>query len=87
MLNPEKNQQQSNCVGDDDRAHGTVRECRWDVAGWTVSLTDGQMIPLSRVRSVGAVDHKGRLYGAWEVKTPGYDGQGPDEGRSKTEGR
>ena len=65
------------CGGCDDRQHGTVAECRWSAGAWTVTLTDGQTIPLSRVRSVGAVDHKGRLYGAWEVNTHGYDGEGP----------
>ena len=63
--------------GYDDPDHGTVQACRWDAGAWTVTLTNGQTIPLSRVRSVGAVDHKGRLYGAWEVNTHGYDGEGP----------
>ena len=46
-----------------------------------------------KVRSVGAVDDKGRLYGAWTVREHGYDGEGPVDGREslknreKTEGR
>ena len=63
--------------GSDDPDHGTVKVCRWDARAWTVTLTDGQTMRLSRVRSVGAVDHKGRLFGAWAVKEHGYDGAGP----------
>jgi hypothetical protein len=69
------------CGGCDDRQHGTVQECRWTAGAWTVHLTDGQEMPLSQVRSVGAVDHKGRLYGAWMVREHGYDGAGPVDGR------
>ena len=65
------------CGGYEDRAHATVAECRWVAGAWTVTLTDGQTMPLSRVRSVGAVDHKGRLYGAWTVREHGYNGEGP----------
>lgn len=67
------------CGGYEDRAHATVAECRWSAGAWTVTLTDGQTMPLSRVRSVGAVDHKGRIYGAWTVKEHGYDGEGQGE--------
>ena len=66
-----------------DRSHATVEACRWTAGAWMVRLTDGQEIPLSRVRSVGAVDYKGRLYGAWTVREHGYDG----EGHSNTEGK
>ena len=62
--------------GSDDPDHGTVDVCRWEGGAWTVHLTDGQQIPLSRIRSVGAVDWKGRCYGAWTVREHGYDGQG-----------
>ena len=72
------------CGGCDDRQHGTIQECRWTAGAWTVHLTDGQEMPLSQVRSVGAVDHKGRLYGAWTVREHGYDGEGPIEGRRKS---
>jgi len=65
------------CGGSMDRAHAMVAACHWSAGVWTVTLTDGQTIPLSRVRSVGAVDHKGRLYGAWLVREHGYDGEGP----------
>ena len=70
------------CGGFVDRPHATVEVCRWTAGAWMVRLTDGQEIPLSRVRSVGAVDHKGRLYGAWTVREHGYDGEGPVEGRN-----
>ena len=62
--------------GSDDPDHGTVDVCRWEDEAWTVLLTDGQQIPLSRIRSVGAVDHKGRCYGAWTVAAHGLDGNG-----------
>ena len=62
--------------GADDPEHGTVDVCRWEGGAWVVLLTDGQQIPLSRIRSVGAVDHNGRCYGAWTVREHGYDGQG-----------
>lgn len=68
--------------GHDDPDRGTVQACRWEAGAWSVTLTDGQTIPLSRVRSVGAVDHKGRLMGAWTVREHGFDGsrsQCPDE--------
>jgi hypothetical protein len=67
--------------GSDDPAHATVAECRWVAGAWTVTLTDGQTMLLSRVRSVGAVDHKGRLYGAWTVREHGYDGEGLCKGQ------
>ena len=63
--------------GSDDPEHGTVSACGQDV----VTLTDGQMIPLSRIRSVAAMDCTGRIMGAWTVREHGLDG----EGRSKTE--
>lgn len=47
------------CGGSDDRAHGTVKECRWDGIGWTVHLTDGQQMPLSLIRAVGKTDYTG----------------------------
>ena len=63
--------------GSDDPEHGTVSACGQDV----VTLTDGQMIPLSLIRSVAAMDCTGRIMGAWTVREHGLDG----EGRSKTE--
>lgn len=60
--------------GCDDREHGTVAECRWIAGAWTVHLTDGQQLSLSRIRSVAAVDCKGLLYEAWTVAEHGYDG-------------
>ena len=69
------------CGGYEDRAHATVAECRWVAGAWIVTLSDGQEMPLSQVRAVGAVDHKGRLYGAWTVREHGYNGEGPIDGR------
>jgi hypothetical protein len=63
------------CGGADDRIHGTVQECRWDGAGWTVVLTDAQHFPPSIIRAVGQTDALGRLIAAWEVKRHGYDGR------------
>jgi hypothetical protein len=62
--------------GCDDRAHGTVQECRWDSTGWTVYLTDGQQVSLSLIQAVGKTDNTGRLIAAWTVKEHGYDGNG-----------
>jgi hypothetical protein len=55
------------CGGCDDRLHGTVQACRWDENGWTVSLTDGQRLPLSSIRSVGQTDDAGQIVAAWTV--------------------
>ena len=78
-----RDQQWVLCGGCNDRQHGTVAECQWVAGAWTVTLTDGQTMPLSRVRSVGAVDHKGCLLEAWTVKEHGYDGEGPLCNRGK----
>jgi hypothetical protein len=64
------------CGGFDDREHGTVRECRWNGAGWTVDLTDGQRMPLSMIRAIGQTDNKGRICAAWTVREHGFDGKG-----------
>ena len=72
--------------GCDDPDHGTVQSCQWDGVTGIVTLTDGQTIPLSRVRSVGAVDYKGRLYGAWTVSAHGYDGNSSSETEGKEKG-
>lgn len=63
------------CGGCDDRQHGTVQECRWAVGAWTVHLTDGQRLPLSRIQSVGKTDSEGKLVAAWSVRAHGYDGE------------
>jgi hypothetical protein len=68
------------CGGCDDRHHGTVKECRWAGATWTVHLTDGQRIPLAMIRSVGQTDEAGQIVAAWTVKEHGADGQGSVEG-------
>lgn len=69
------------CGGCVDRECGTVEACRWEGNGWTVSLTDGQRLPLSLIRSVGQTDSAGQLVAAWTVREHGYDGDGPADGR------
>lgn len=61
----------------DDRAHGTVHECRWEAARWTVYLSDGQRVPLSSIRAVGKTDQQGQILEAWTARKHGYDGNGP----------
>ena len=69
-----RNRQQLLCGGCDDRQHGTIQECRWDGAAWTVHLTDGQRLSLAGIRSVGKTDGEGELVAAWTVREHGYDG-------------
>ena len=64
------------CGGCDERQHGTVQGCRWDGSAWTVTLTDGQMLPLRAILSVGKTDAAGRVVAAWTARTHGYDGEG-----------
>lgn len=63
--------------GCDERDAGTVAACQWDGTAWTVSLTDGQRLPLSRIRSVGQADEAGQIVAAWIVRDHGYDREGP----------
>lgn len=65
------------CGGADDRPHGTVEACEREAGNWTVFLTDGQRIPLSAVRAVTSTYPDGRIRGGWEVRSHGYDGNGP----------
>lgn len=58
--------------GSDDPAHGTVAVCHRN----TVTLTDGQEIPLSRVRSVAAMNDHGQILAAWTVMPHGLNGHG-----------
>ena len=60
--------------GSDDPGHGTVTQCLWAGGKWTIHLTDGQQVALSRIQSVAALDYKGRFIGAWAVRAHGYDG-------------
>lgn len=65
--------------GVEDPDHGTVQECRWDFGRWTVYLTDGQRLPLSRIRGVGKTDEAGQILAAWTTKEHGLDGKGLNE--------
>lgn len=68
------------CGGADDRAHGTVQECQWDMGRWTLCLTDGQLIPLSIIQAVASTHSDGRIRAAWNVREHGYDGHGSPKG-------
>lgn len=63
--------------GSDDRARGTVQECRWEAGRWTVFLTNGQQVPLSQVVGVVKTGATGRIIVAWTVRRHGYDGEQP----------
>jgi hypothetical protein len=63
------------CGGCDDRRHGTIQECQWEGAAWTVHLTDGQRLPLAGIRSVSKTDGEGKIVAAWTVREHGYDGR------------
>lgn len=69
-----RDRQEKLCGGAEDRAHGTVQECRWDTGRWTVCLTNGQQVPLLSIRAVGKTDTNGRICAAWTVREHGYDG-------------
>ena len=60
--------------GSDDKAHGTVKACRWQGNNWTVELTDGQRLDLWRIRAVGRTDSLGQIVSAWTVREHGLDG-------------
>lgn len=62
--------------GCDERAAGTVWACEWDRKSWMVMLTNGDRLPLARVRSVGKTDETGRVIAAWTVREHDYDGEG-----------
>lgn len=64
------------CGGSEDRARGTVTECRWESGKWTLRLTNGERVPLWRVQAVGQTDSTGRILAAWTVREHGYDGEG-----------
>ncbi|MDP3089635.1 MAG: hypothetical protein Q8N04_03085 [Nitrospira sp.] len=61
--------------GCDERDHGTVQECQWNGTAWTIHLTDGQLLPLSRVLSVGKTNAAGEVIAAWTTRDCGYDGE------------
>ena len=60
--------------GTDERDHGTVKECRWNGAGWLVALASGATLSLSSIRAVGQINEEGRLLAAWTVRDHGFDG-------------
>ena len=64
------------CGGADDRQRGTVQACTWDGGRWTVTLTNGQRLPLSAVLSVGKTDDAGQVLAAWSTREYGYGGEG-----------
>lgn len=61
--------------GAEDRAHGTVKECRREAGRWMVYLTDGQQVFLERIVGVAKVNAQGRIVSAWRVKEHGFDGE------------
>lgn len=69
-----RDQQWVLCGGCDDRAHGTVQECQRSAGAWTVTLTDGQRLPIASIRSVAKTNDEGELVAAWTVCEHGYDG-------------
>jgi len=62
--------------GCDDRANGTVKACQGDGGRWTVTLTNGQRLPLSAVLSVAKTNDAGAGLSAWSTREHGYDGEG-----------
>ena len=75
-----RNQTSTLCGGADDKAHGTVRECQWELGRWVAYLTDGQQLPLSVILAVAPTHPDGRIRAAWTVREHGYDGNGPFKG-------
>lgn len=64
------------CGGSDDRAHGTVADCKREEGQWVVALTNGQQLPLSSIRGVASTCPDGSIRAAWTVREHGYDGNG-----------
>jgi hypothetical protein len=63
--------------GCDDRQAGTVATCQWDGVGWTIQLTSGEHLRLSRIASVAKTDSAGNILAAWTVREHGFNGEGP----------
>lgn len=59
-----------------ERDHGTVQACRWNGTVWTISLTNGDTLPLGLIVSVGKTDEEGNVVAAWTVKAHGHDEDG-----------
>lgn len=63
--------------GCDERDHGTVARMEWGSSGpWTVWLTNGEALPLLKVRSVARTNAEGVVVSAWTVRPHGHDGEG-----------
>lgn len=62
------------CGGADDRMHGTVEACQREAGKWIVVLTDGQRLPLSKIRAMASTHPDGRISAAWSVREHGFDG-------------
>ncbi|BCA55312.1 hypothetical protein W02_24520 [Nitrospira sp. KM1] len=62
--------------GFEERAAGTIQECRWEGNGWVVDLTNGESLPASIIQAVGRVNAEGRIIAAWSVRHHGLDGEG-----------
>ncbi len=62
------------CGGVDDRMHGTVEACQREAGKWIVVLTDGQRLPLSKIRAMASTHPDGRISAAWSVREHGFDG-------------
>lgn len=62
--------------GCDERDHGTVAKMEWGPGSWTVWLTNGEALPLSRVRSVASTNADGQVVNAWDVRGCGVSGHG-----------
>ena len=60
--------------GCDERPHGTVDRLEWTRGAWTVWLTNGEALSLSRVRSVACTTAEGQVVSAWDVLGCGVDG-------------
>lgn len=64
------------CGGWGERDQSTVKQCHGTGQDCQVEFSDGRLIPLRAVRTVGQTNAEGRLIAAWTVREHGYDGQG-----------
>ena len=61
--------------GSDEREVGTVQVCEWTGSGWRVTLTNGEIMPLRRIVSVGQTDAAGQVIAAWSTREHGLNGR------------